>query len=114
MGEHSAPEPATKPQPVLIAQGVLAGLAFIFGGLTTMAATTGNEVLALIGGLGTLFTGGANIAVGFIVQGQVVPLQDVAAYVDTNRRTVAGPASPIEDGVVVKLQGSLATDGEAR
>lgn len=109
MGDHSM-EPATKPQPVLVAQSVLAALAFIFGGLSTMAASSGNEVLAFIGGIGTLLTGGANIGVGFYVRGQVVPLQDVAALVNDDREVVAGPASAVADGSPVDVAAPAPSD----
>lgn len=102
MGRHTEPEYARSAEPVLIGQAVLAALAFIFGGLTTMAASTNNDVLAMIGGLGTLVTGGLNIGVGVIVRGQVVPLDDVAAYQAPGAGgIVAGPASPVPDGVPV-------------
>ncbi len=81
-----------KPQPVLIAQSCLAGLAFIFGGLTTIGAANGNQTMTAIGGIGTLITGGVNIAVGFYVKGQVVPLSDVASYLNSDRVKVDGPA----------------------
>lgn len=94
--------PYTKPQPVLIAQAILAGAAFIFGGLTTMAAATDNTVLAWAGGLGTLIVGGANITVGFIVRGQVVPLTDVAAFKNEDGDLVAGPEATEPTGELVQ------------
>lgn len=90
-----------KSQPVLLAQSAVAALAFVFGGFTTMGASTNNPTLALIGGIGTLVAGGISIGLGFYVRGVVVPLEDTAAYVNTSGETVAGPAAGQSNGTPV-------------
>lgn len=90
-----------KQEPVLIAQSIVAACSFIFGGLTTMAATNHNATMATIGGIGTLITGGIALGLGYFVRGVVTPVSDVAAYVDNTGTTVAGPAAPQSNGTEV-------------
>lgn len=112
MSTHSSgAESSSKSNVVVLTQAVLAGLAFIFGGLGTGAISNGDHTLAMIGAVGTLVVGGANIAVGIIVQGKVVPVKDIAAYLDTARTPVAGPASELPNGTPVKTVAHEKADG---
>lgn len=92
-----------KNEPVLIGQSILAALAFIFGGITTMAATTNNDILAMIGGVGTLVTGGLNIGVGYYVRGEVTPNGSVAAYINPEGEARAGEAISAPTGAPVEI-----------
>lgn len=87
------------PRPVLIMNSVLAGLTFIGGG-----AALADVVPAWILGLGLLVLGGVQIGWSTYVQGQVAPMELVAARRDTGTGAiVAGPAAP---GVASSAAGS--------
>jgi hypothetical protein len=89
-----------KSRPVLITFSVLAGLQILTAG-TALADVIGKDVAGLI----VLAVAAVQAGMSFYVQGQVVPLQDTAAYVDTKGNTVAGPASPpqVIDGSAVEV-----------
>jgi hypothetical protein len=89
----------TKPQPVLWLGAITTGLAFIFGGLTTVAGLQGNATVAIIAGVGTLVTGGINIGKDYFLRGQVVPAVDTAAYRDGSGTIVTGPAARGSEGI---------------
>jgi hypothetical protein len=78
---------------------VLAALTFIGGG-----AALADVVPAKALGLGLLALGGIQIGWSTYVQGQVVPLQNTAAHIDTKTGAlIAGPAAP---GVASSSYGS--------
>lgn len=92
-----------KSRPVLITFSVLAGLQILTAG-TALADVIGDKPAGLI----VLAIAAVQAGMSFYVQGQVVPLQDTAAYVDTKGNTVAGPASPpqVVDGTSVEVVSS--------
>lgn len=80
-----------KSQPVLIAASVLtAAQAFLTAAGISDILT--KEQLTL----GTALVGAATLGIGFYVRGQVVPLEDTAAYKDKTGEIVTGPAAPPE------------------
>ena len=89
-----------KSRPVLITFSVLAGLQILTAG-TALADVIGAQTAGLI----VLAVAAVQAGMSFYVQGQVVPLVDTAAYVDTKGNTVAGPASPpqVVDGASVTV-----------
>lgn len=93
-----------KSRPVLITFSVLAGLQIL-----TAGAALGDVVGTKVAGLVVLAVAAVQAGMSFYVQGQVVPLQDTAAYVDTKGNTVAGPASPpqVVDGESVEVVSSF-------
>lgn len=92
-----------KSRPVLITFSILAGLQIL-----TAGAALGDVVGDKVAGLIVLAVAAVQAGMSFYVQGQVVPLQDTAAYVDTKGNTVAGPASPpqVVDGAQVEVVNS--------
>ena len=96
---------ATKSRPVIISQSVIAGLQFIFSGLT--AAQLGdlsNTTLISIGVFGMLITSGAQVGIMFYVQNAVTPSADVVAYRNRDDVIVAGPAAADEDKAAAAVQ----------
>lgn len=93
-----------KSRPVLITFSILAGLQIL-----TAGATLGDVVGDKVAGLIVLAVAAVQAGMSFYVQGQVVPLADTAAYVDTKGNTVAGPASPpsVVDGSSVEVTPTL-------
>lgn len=81
----------SKSQPVLFAASILAGAqAFMsFSGINDLFT---KDQLAIANG----FIAAATIAIAFYVRGQVVPLEDTAAYKDKKGEIVSGPAAPPE------------------
>ena len=88
----------TKSQPLLIVFSVLAGLQVLTG-----AAALGEVIGAQAFGLFALLVAAVQVGMTFYVQNQVVPTGDVAAYVDGNGQTVAGPASAPSTGTAVEV-----------
>lgn len=93
----------TKSRPVLITFSILAGLQVLTGG-TALADIIGKDAAGLI----ILAIAAIQVGMTFYVQGQVTPSTDVAAYVNQNGATVAGPASPpqVIDGTTVEVVNS--------
>lgn len=85
--------PATKPQPVLVFGSVITALTFLFGGLGVGGVGSETEVLIWVGALGTLITGALNQGLTHYTKGQVVPFQDVGAFLNEHREAVPGPAA---------------------
>lgn len=82
-----------KSRPVLVGNSILATLQVLAG-----AAALGDIVGET---LFTLFTiGVAAVTIGFntYVQGTVVPFQDTAVYINSDGKSVAGPAAPLTTG----------------
>lgn len=80
--------PATKPQPVLVIMSIMTGVTFVVGGLAAA-----NLVSVRVIGIIMIVVAGVNQAMAYYLRGQVVPLADVASYVNTDRVVVNGPAS---------------------
>lgn len=81
----------SKPQPVLIAASVLTG-AQAFLTYAGVAEIFTKQQMTVATGL----VAAATLAIAFYVKGQVVPLQDTAAYKDKTGEIVTGPAAPPE------------------
>lgn len=79
-----------KSRPVLLLNAILAGAQFLIG-----AAAFSDVFGTNVAGLLIAVVGAVTIGVNVYVQSQVTPMGDVAAYVDSRGRTVAGPASPL-------------------
>lgn len=96
MAAHSA---KSKPQPVVLAASILAGLTAISGGLAAL------DILPpAVVGLIVLVVAALNIGVGVYVRGQVVPFADTATYVSNDGTLVAGPASELVTGTAVPVE----------
>lgn len=95
--------PSTKPQPVLLFGAVTTFLTAVFGGLTLVSGLQANTTLATVCGVGTLVTAALNQAKDVYVKGQVVPVNDTAAYVNEDRELIAGPASSERTGAPVEV-----------
>lgn len=89
-----------KSRPVLIVFSVLAGLQVLSG-----AAALGDLVGDQAFGLFSIIVAAIQVGMTFYVQNQVTPVEDTAAYVNSNGVTVAGPASPpsVVEGSAVTL-----------
>lgn len=87
----------TKPQPVLLAFSVLAGLTTLASGLAALGYD--QKVIGLIGLVIAVITQ----SLGFYVRGLVVPFSDTAAYVNDFGAVIAGPASTIQNGTYVTV-----------
>lgn len=88
----------TKSRPVLVIFSILAALQFLAGG-AALSDVVGPEAF----GLFVLGVGAIQAGFAVYTQSQVVPVQDVASYVDTNGNAVAGPASAPTNGVLVEV-----------
>lgn len=78
----------TKSRPVLIVFSVLAALRVLSG-----AAVLSDVIGPTAFGLFAICVAAVQVGMTFYVQNQVTPMKDVAAYVDEDGNTVAGPAS---------------------
>lgn len=97
---HLATQPATsKTSPGIIAQAVLAALQFITGGTALIDVGVSKSVVGLI----IVILGGCQLAAAIITRGMVTPAGDVAAKRTGAGAFVAGPASPIVDGLPVAV-----------
>ena len=92
--------PDKKPQPVLVVMSILVSADVILGG-----AAISDYLSPQLIGLLLLVIGGIKVGIGFYLRGQVVPLQDVAAFVpsDDRRALVSGPAAPLPNDIEVKV-----------
>lgn len=90
----------TKSRPVVITFAILAGLQVITNA-AGLSDVLDAKYLFLLG----IVVAAVQTGMTFYVQNQVVPANDVAAYVNTEGRVVAGPASPPEilDGASVEV-----------
>lgn len=86
----------TKSRPVLIVFSILAGAQVLTAG-SALADIIGAKPAALV----VIVIAAIQAGMTFYVQGVVTPARDVAAYVDENGKTVAGPASSPPDGTAV-------------
>lgn len=93
----------TKPQPILKWMALLAGIDVVVGG-SALANFIPVDVIGFI----ALLLAGAKVAVAFYLRGQVVPLQDVGAYVTVTGRMAAGPAANAPDGTTVEVHDTTA------
>lgn len=89
----------TKPQPILKWMAALAGLDVILGG-SALANFLPPDLIGFL----LLLMSGIKVAVAFYLRGQVVPLQDVGAYITSTGRMAAGPAAAAVDGTTVSVQ----------
>jgi len=86
-------------KPVLIVLSILTGMNVINGGLAALEVLPAKTV-----GLLALGTAAVSAAVGFYLQGVVVPVDAVAARVTGDGQLVSGPADPtIATGVPVEV-----------
>lgn len=87
-----------KSRPVLITFSVLAALDVL-----TAGAILGDVIGAQTAALLVLGTKAVQAGMAFYVQGQVVPQQDVGAYVNSAGEMVAGPAGGVTNGQKVQI-----------
>jgi hypothetical protein len=87
-----------KSRPVLVVFSILAGLDVLFAG-----AALGDVIGVKTVALGVLATKAVQVGLSFYVQSGVVPVQDVAAYINTSGRAVAGPAAGLTNGTPVAV-----------
>lgn len=85
-------------KPVLIVMSILAGLNVVNGGLGALEV-----VPAKVVGIIALGTAAVAAAIGFYLQGAVVPANAVAARVTGDGQLVAGDATVISTGTKVEL-----------
>lgn len=92
--------PDKKPQPVLIVMSILVAADVILGG-----AAISDYLSSELVGLLLLIVAGIKVGIAFYLRGQVVPVQDVAAFVPDHNRAllVAGPAAPVPNDTEVKV-----------
>jgi len=97
----------TKPQPVLLAASILAGITALSGALS--AAVLNNPYVVGF----ALVVAALNVGVAMYVKGQVVPFTDTAAYKNDDGVVVAGPASAdiISNGTPVDVTLPLTPGG---
>lgn len=91
--------PRTKPQPVLVVMSVLAGLDILTGG-----AALGDVIGPKQAGILILALAAIKGGMAFYLRGQVVPVADTAAYLNEDRKLIAGPASVLNDGAEVVVE----------
>lgn len=87
-----------KSRPVLIVFSILAGLDILFTG-AALGDVIGKETLAIA----VLGTKAVQVGMSFYVQGGVVPVGDVSAYIDSSGSQVAGPAAGVTNGTPVDV-----------
>lgn len=81
----------SKSRPVVISLSIIAGLQFIFAGLSaTNLGEYANRTLLAIGVFGMLLTTGAQVGIQFYLQQVVTPTQDVVAFRDREGKIVPG------------------------
>lgn len=85
-------------EPVVITMSVLAALQFLFAG-----AGLGEIIGAKVVFLGMLVVGAITVGIQFWIRGQVVATANVVAQVSPAGDVVAGPASPVTDGLPVDV-----------
>lgn len=88
----------SKSRPVLITFSILAGLQILTAG-SVLSDVIGPQIAGLI----VLGIAAVQGGLSFYVQGQVVPQQDVAAFVNKDHEVVAGPAGGTQVGQKVVL-----------
>lgn len=94
-----------KSRPVLVTQSIIAGLQFIFSGLSaTNLGEYANKTLLMIGVFGMLLTTGVQVGVMFYVQNAVTPAEDVVAYRDKNGEIVPGALAGDSDKAAAAVQ----------
>jgi hypothetical protein len=94
-----------KSRPVVIVMSVLAGLQFLFAGMT--AANLGdlaNKTVLTVGAFGMLATAAAQVAMQFYVQNQVTPTQDVVAYRNREGDIVPGQLAVDQDKAAAAVE----------
>lgn len=97
-----------KSRPVVITFSILAGMQVVTNA-TGLSDVVPSKYIFLLG----ILVAAVQVGMTYYVQNQVVPFEDTAAYVDTEGRMVAGPASPpaVLDGTTVEV--SVPADGAA-
>lgn len=83
----------TKPRPVRIAGALLAAVSIIGGGITSVSGLEENAAVAMWAGLVMLVAGALTATLIPVLEDKVVPVQDVATYLNGDRRMVDGPAA---------------------
>lgn len=83
----------TKPRPIRIAGAVVNTINGIAAGLGGVSLLEGNETIALIAALVVLVTSVVSQSLIPVLEGKVVPVGDVATYLDADRQVVDGPAA---------------------
>jgi hypothetical protein len=84
----------SKSRPVIVSQSIIAGLQFIFAGLSANnLGEYSNKTLLAIGVFGMLLTTGVQVGIMFYVQNSVTPTEDVVAYRNRDNIIVAGAAA---------------------
>lgn len=91
-----------KPEPVLLAMSILAGLQFLFAGAAASTLLSGLPYVALICVVGNLAVAAAQTGIQFYVRGQVTPNEVVVTRVSGDGTVVAGEASPLPTGTPVE------------
>lgn len=88
----------TKSRPILITYSILAGL-----GVITAASGLGDLLGMKVAFVIILGREAVQAGLNFYVQGQVTPVADVGAYVSSEGKMVAGPASGTSNGAAVAV-----------
>lgn len=83
----------TKPRPVRIAGAIVNTINGIAAGLGGISLLEGNDTIALVAALVVLVTSVVSQSLIPVLEGKVVPVDDVATYVDADRQVVDGPAA---------------------
>lgn len=81
-----------KARPVRIAGAVVNTINGIAAGLGGISLLDGNETIALVAALVVLVTSVVSQSLIPVLEGRVVPVQDVVTYVDQDGKAVDGPA----------------------
>ncbi|MFK5689616.1 hypothetical protein ACI3EY_08105 [Ornithinimicrobium sp. LYQ92] len=87
--------PATKPRPVRVAGAVVNTINGIAAGVGGIGALNDHPTVALVAAVVVLVTSVVSQTLMPVLEGKVVPVQDVALYADGDRRIVNGPAADL-------------------
>lgn len=91
--------PSSTSKPVLIVLSILTGMNVVNGGLSAL------EIVSVqVAGLIALGTAAVSAAIGFYLQGQVVPLGAVDVRITGDGKRVASEASKIPTGTEVDVR----------
>jgi len=103
----NTPSTYTKPQPVVMLGAIIAGLTATLSALTIIFKDS-PQVILVLGIIGAVVTG-ATVFKDQYVKAQVVPFVDTASYINEQGETVAGPASPLDNGTPIERDSVVAT-----
>lgn len=87
-----------KSRPVVIVFSILAALQVLTG-----AAALGDVIGDTLFGLFAIVVAAVQVGMTFYVQNGVVPVEDTAAYINSDGHAVAGPAAGLTNGTSVEV-----------